>query len=148
MEGDWALKVKWHGRGWAVNWHWSGGGSVCWSSASTSENLPSSALLWSNGAEPRCGKSASLEYWCNGAAVVDWAQGGPVVHLGVGAAVVDWSECGAMVCWGKRTVVVYWCKCGCVVVYWCKGGAVVWDRCGVVYTSWCISAAAVMGAWA
>ena len=28
VEGNRALKVEWHGRGWAVNWHWSGGGSV------------------------------------------------------------------------------------------------------------------------
>ena len=102
---------------------------VCRSSTCSSEDLTScssGALLWSCGAEPRSGKSASLENRRNSAAVVYWTQGGPVVHLCVSTAVVNWSECGAMMCWSKRAVVVYWCKCGCVVVvYWYKGGAVV-----------------------
>ena len=28
VEGYGALKVEWHGGGWAVHWHWSGRGSV------------------------------------------------------------------------------------------------------------------------
>ena len=84
MEGHGALQVERHWRGWAVNWHWGGRrADVGWSPASTSEDLPCSGALLLRGsyrAEPRCSKSG----------LVNWAQGGPVVHLGVGAAVVDW----------------------------------------------------------